>query len=481
MPDGGHNEIAVRPTHDVAAFEEQATALHDEAAERAVLASLLIAAESAPSVWRRVSAIVAPTQFYNPSNALIFEAFGAIIERGEPLDILTASAELRRRERLNTVGGAQYLGELTDEIPTLAHCETHARLVASAWVRRELGTIGVGLARAAASGRDDPMHLRDRAIDALRKLRFGTTKAAGAEDLLTEMWVAIEEGRSGTKPGPLPFYVGTLDDMSGGGMKRGGTYFIAARPGIGKTALACQIGGATAEAGERVLYVALEPKRIEIMQSTAANRAGVSLTKITRAPKTLTPDEQACLTVASQGIATWPLHVIDEGEHDRPDTVSKIEATMRAVPSMPALVIVDHLLKLTPTGRYSKPHEGTAEVVAGLVSLGKRTGATVLVLCHIGRGVSGRDGLFRRPRAEDIAGGDAMNRDADGILLLHREDKYPTHRENVENPAVFGQIDVLAPKLRGVADNTFGRMRFIGNLQRFEALTPSDAFRGDAE
>ena len=86
------------------------------------------------------------------------------------------------------------------------------------------------------------------------------------------------------------------------------------------------------------------------------------------------------------------------------------------------------------------------------------------------RGVSTNGGLFRRPRAEDIAGGDAMNRDADGILLLHREDKYPTAKEHIENPHIAGVVDIFAPKLRGVADNTCGRMMFRGDVQRFEAI-----------
>ena len=219
-----------------------------------------------------------------------------------------------------------------------------------------------------------------------------------------------------------------------------------------------------------MLYVALEPSRDEIMSATIANRAGVELVRITRDRRALTQDDVNDITTAANAVAGWPFYVVDASEREVPDTVARVEAVMRALPRMPSLVIVDHLLKLQPTRRHERAHEGTGEVVAGLVSLGKRTGATLLVLCHIGRGVSDRGGLFRRPRAEDIAGGDAMNRDADGIILLHREDKYPTKRENVENPQCAGIVDMLAPKLRGVEDNTFGRMRFRGAVQRFEPM-----------
>lgn len=194
------------------------------------------------------------------------------------------------------------------------------------------------------------------------------------------------------------------------------------------------------------------------------------MVKITRHRAELNQQDLDRLTAAANVVAGWPLHVVDASAQQPPDTVGRIEAAIRALPAIPSLVIVDHLLKLNATRRYERPHEGTAEVVSGLVSLGKRLGCTVFTLCHIGRGVSTQAGMFRRPRPEDIAGGDAMNRDADGIVILHREDKYPTRKENVDNATVAGVVDVFAPKLRGVEDNTFGQMRFRGDVQRFEPL-----------
>jgi replicative DNA helicase len=479
MADGGR-EIATRPASGVQAIEDRMCVLSDLDAERAVLGAVLIDEGHERSVWQRVSAIVGARHFHEPRHATMWEVFAAIIARGEALDLVTASAELRARGRFNTMGGAQFIATLTDDVLTTAHCEAHARLVVTAAARRELGTVALRLAKALTDGGADPMALRDQAVEAMRAVRIDGAKPADAHALVTEMWEGIEAGIAGVRPGPLPFGVPTLDRMSGGGMKRGGCYFVAARPGIGKTALACQIAGATSEAGERVLYVALEPKRVEIVQAITANRAGVGLVKITRAPKTLTQDDLVDLTSVSHAIASWPLHVVDETERDCPDTVAKIEAAMRALPSPPALVVIDHLLKLRAVGRHEKPHQGTAEVVAGLVSLGKRTGATMLVLCHIGRAMSGTSGLYRRPRVEDIAGGDGMVRDADGIIVLHREDKYPTAKENVENPLIAGHVDLLAPKLRGVEDNTFGRMRFRGEVQRFEAFEGRNEERDDA-
>jgi len=485
MADGAALSTIVDATFTVTARVEEDHTLYDHPAEAACIAAVMLDG----SVWPRLSAVLAPLHFHDSRHASLWAALAALRERGESIDVLTLAAELKARGRF-TRDTPQFIGEVTDGLTTVAHCETHAGLVRACHARRVIADIGARLTRAANDPTKAPMQLRDLGVEALRRVDIGgAQKPADALALVSELWEVFESVRTGKGPGALRFNVPTLDYMSGGGipdaggMKRGGCYFIAARPGVGKTSIACQITGATAEAGERVLYVALEPKRVEIMQAIHANRASVSLTRITRTPWALTQDDINALTVVSNAVAEWPVHVIDATTDNPPDTVAKVEAAMRTLPSPPALVVVDHLLKLLPVGRHEKEHYGTAQVVAGLVSLGKRTGATMLVLCHIGRGVS-NGALFRRPRAEDIAGGDAMNRDADGIIVMHREDKYPTKKDSLGDKSLAGVVDLFAPKLRGVEDNTFGRMRFRGDVQRFEAITddqPAEDFGGGEE
>ena len=103
--------------------EPRVPVLADERAERAVLAAALLDGEGAARVIPRLSGIVKPADFHDPRHATLWDAFQTVHGRGEPVDVLTVVAELRARDRLNAVGGAQYVGELTDEIPTLAHCE----------------------------------------------------------------------------------------------------------------------------------------------------------------------------------------------------------------------------------------------------------------------------------------------------------------------------------------------------------------------
>jgi len=116
--------------------DDRKRTLADPQAERAVLAAALLDAEGASRAIPRIAAILAPSDFYDPRHATLWDSFRAIHARAEQVDVLTVVAELRARDRLNAVGGAQYVGELTDEIPTLAHCESHARIVLDMAQRR---------------------------------------------------------------------------------------------------------------------------------------------------------------------------------------------------------------------------------------------------------------------------------------------------------------------------------------------------------
>jgi replicative DNA helicase len=256
-------------------------------------------------------------------------------------------------------------------------------------------------------------------------------------------------------------------------MKPGGTYILGAPPGVGKTTLACQVATCVASRGDLVLYVALEPSKLDVIQSCMSNVADVEHRKIVRDRSHLTQEDINALTEASGMIARWPLHAVDMSAKDPIDTVAGIEATIRALPTPPVLVVVDHLLRLLGTRDVAEEHKVVTEVVKAIVRLGKRTGATFLVLAHIGRGVAGKGGdLYHLPRVEHLAGGRTIEQEADGIILLHREDQRPTTKESKGDPTKRGIVEFFAPKLRQAPSNGYGVMRLRGEYQRFEEMAP---------
>ena len=102
---------------------------HDLDAERAVLAAVLLDDGALRGVWGVVSAAVTASDFYSGSHRAVFEAMERLVARGVPLDVVTVCAELRSVDKLNLIGGAQTLGAMTDDVVTLAHVDSHARIV----------------------------------------------------------------------------------------------------------------------------------------------------------------------------------------------------------------------------------------------------------------------------------------------------------------------------------------------------------------
>ena len=247
--------------------------MRDLAAEMGVLAAVLIDNRALVTV----RGVLGAEDFSAPRHAVIFETFVALAEKGEPLDVLTVVAELRDAERLNSVGGAQYIGELTDYIPTIAHCEAHARIVADLAQRRRTVDAAARIAAYAREhGGDD---LAGYAMKLLREAaprisQQVKTAEQVAEALSARLEHVIAQGPESTDTVGLRTGMPTLDETLSLGDGR--LYVVAARPAMGKSALAGQIAHHVA-AGDRgrVLFFAEEMPAVEVAHRDVAGRAGV--------------------------------------------------------------------------------------------------------------------------------------------------------------------------------------------------------------
>ena len=205
---------------------------HDIEAEKAVLGAVLLD----NTVFSMVSAAVIASDFYHPAHAVIFECMLALNARGEPIDIVTLSAELRNRERLNAVGGMQYLGELTETTPTIANAENHGRIVADmAQVRRMIGVAHDIVARGYGErgAADSFLDYAASQVFAVAQKRSKSTLIpleTAVQEAFERIEKTLERGAriSGTESG-----FRDLDEMTSG-MHPGQMIVIAARPAMGK-------------------------------------------------------------------------------------------------------------------------------------------------------------------------------------------------------------------------------------------------------
>jgi replicative DNA helicase len=205
---------------------------HDLEAEKAVLGAVLLD----NTVFATVSAAVVASDFYHPAHAVVFECMLALNARGEPIDVVTLSAELRNRERLNAVGGMQYLGELTETTPTIANAENHGRIVADlAQVRRMIGVAHDIVARGYGErgAADTFLDYAAAQVFAVAQKRSKSTLIpleTAVQEAFERIEKSLERGAriTGTESG-----FRDLDEMTSG-MHPGQMIVIAARPAMGK-------------------------------------------------------------------------------------------------------------------------------------------------------------------------------------------------------------------------------------------------------
>lgn len=409
-----------------------------------MLAAALLDAEGADRAIPRVASILAAADFYDPRHATLWESFLAVHARGEMVDVLTVVAELRSRDRLNAVGGAQYVGELTDDIPTLAHCESHARIVLDlAQRRRALEAFHAASARLQSGDALGAVQ-----SDLERVLRMGSSApGAGrvADDLdgLIEAFWARREGREG----PLPTPWGGVDELLGGGLWPG-MYVLVGGTGAGKTQWAVQAAVEAARAGSRVLYLALELSRQDLAARVLGALSGEPWSGILRG--TLNDAAAQRVTDAARLARALPFHT----ECGVPFGYGADMLAARAWSLRPSLVVLDYLqLCSGRAGEDARSTVGRVSYVAR--TLARDLQAAVLVLSSTAR--ANYADLVSDPLRDpsDLVGlgkeSGEIEYAADGVLVLARHADRPRIRVLVASKNRHGPLGRVELEWTGTA------------------------------
>jgi replicative DNA helicase len=387
--------------------------LADLQAERAVLAAALLDGEGQERIIPRLATILRSGDFYDPRHALLWEVLLALHTRGEAVDVLTVVAELRVRDRLNTVGGAQYVGELTDEIPTLSHCESHARIVSDLAERRRALSAYQAASQRLMGGEALPaVRLAlDRALGATQDLQSANRVGQDVEAMLDTMWARRtgQETAMGTPWAPV-------DALLGGGLWPG-MYVLVGGTGSGKTQWAVQVAVQAARRGQSVLYLALELSRQDLAARVMGTLSGVAWSRILRG--TLDDVEVAQVMEAARAAEQIPFHT----ECGPPFGYGAEALAARAWALKPAIIVIDYLQLCA--GRYGEePRTAVGRVSYVARSLARDLGAVVLVLSSTAR--ANYADLVNDPARDpvDLVGlgkeSGEIEYAADGVMVLSR-------------------------------------------------------------
>lgn len=417
-------------------------------AERAVLGSVLIEPETLPAVY----GISPPEAFYRETHQRIYRAMLELVRQHHPLDLLTLAAALG--SELEAVGGLAYLAQLGEATPTSAHAEHYAGLVREAWLRRRMlqaaGHI-VQLARDRDQDLDQVLSAAEAAM-----LEVAATSVHAAPVRLGE--VAIEQlnlqaGGAGTGSRLQSGLAGV--DTALGVVSAGDLVVLAARPGVGKTALALQIAYHLAQLHQPVLVVSLEMGARQLADRLAVMQTGIEAQALKR--RQLSEGQLEQLSRWASQLAARPLLVDASAQL----TTLELRSRARRVKAKHGLdlVVVDYLQLLdVPDKRRMNRQEQVAEISRSLKAMALELQVPVLALSQLSREAERQDD--RRPQLWNLRESGAIEQDADLVAFLHRPEKNP------QGGAI--KTELLVEKSRHGARGSCWLM-FVPPRVRFEA------------
>jgi replicative DNA helicase len=424
---------------------------HEIDAEQAVLGACLIDRETIISLSTRLE----PSDFYRAAHQAIWAAMVALFERRVPIDLLLLAAELRDRGTLGDAGGEAYLAELIAATPTAVHAGYYAGRVREAAVRRRLLTAARAIGEAAMDRGLSIEEVTARSTEALTEAamaRMGTEYRAMAE-IAERVFDAL--GQPAVRPIETGIY--PLDRIIGG-LRRGELTIVAARPSVGKTALAVQIANAVSLRGTPVGFLSLEMHEAGLASRFLALNSGVDMYAYQLAGGN--EAETSAVMRAFAQLAERPLYISDAPDMSLSSVVGRARR-MHAERGI-AVLIVDYLQLVTvPSGQGRRRPENRVQemtLVSGeMKRLARELDVAVLALAQLSRAVERR--TPPRPILSDLRESGSLEQDGDVIVFIHRPDQYDTSAE-------AGMAELIVAKHRN-GPTGVGRMRFRARTAEF--------------
>ncbi len=396
-------------------------------AEKSLLGAVLIDEETLADISEHVTA----KDFYEKRNAIIYAGMMRLYEKHKPVDLLTLSDELKRKNEIEIIGGSAYLTELTNYVPTSAHAEAYAELVAQKAVRRRLIKASGEISELGYDEETTTQELLEKAEAELFSVSDQSLKQdlVSIESILTESFDRMEElhRNKGQLRGIRTGYR-DLDNMTAG-LQRSDLIILAARPAMGKTTLVTNLAYNVATiAKQPVLFFSLEMSKEQLVDRMLADASGVDAWNIRTG--NLSDDDFSKLSDAMGEMAEAPIFIDDT------PGVSVLEMrtkARRAAHEQPlGLIIVDYLQLMQSSGRSDGNRvQEVSEISRGLKLIARELNVPVIALSQLSRTVESRNPQI--PQLADLRESGSIEQDADIVMFIYREAYYnpETERENI--------------------------------------------------
>ena len=411
-------------------------------AEQSVIGAMLIDKNAVSLVTEKLM----PEDFYRQAHQVIYSAIMTLHSKNEPIDMITLINELKKMNRLDDVGGVAYITLLANVVPTAANAKYHAQIVEEKSTLRQLVEGGTAIASLGYEGADDVPVIIDQAEKMILRIsnRKGSKDFAEISEVLSDtinhIQAVLESRQSIT--GVATGFV-DLDKLTAG-LHPSDFIILAARPSMGKTALALNIaqnvairGAREGQPKKRVAFFSLEMSREQLVQRMLCSEADVDAQRLRAGGDNKDKDNDNAdlwnkLWVAADLLSNAQIFI-----DDTPGiTIMEMRSKARRLQAEGGLdlVVIDYLQLMQGTsGRNNSDNrqQEVSEISRGLKALARELNVPVLALSQLSRSVEARQ--VKKPMLSDLRESGSLEQDADIVMFLYRDDYYkgaeeaPTH------------------------------------------------------
>lgn len=426
-------------------------------AEKSLLGAVLIDEEVLPDV----AEVIKSNDFYEKPHQAIFGAMVRLYERHKPVDMLTLTDELKRKDELDIAGGSAYLSELTNYVPTAAHAEAYADIVVQKAVRRRLIHASSEITELSYDEEHETQELLGRAEAELFSVSDQSLKQdlVSIESVLTDSFDRMEElhRNKGALRGIKTGYR-DLDNMTAG-LQRSDLIILAARPAMGKTTLVTNLAYNVATIEQKaVLFFSLEMSKEQLVDRMLADASGVDAWNIRTG--NLSDDDFAKLSDAMGEMAEAPIYI-----DDKPGlSVLEMRTKARRVAHEHelGLIIVDYLQLMQGSGKHDGNRvQEVSEISRGLKLVARELNVPVIALSQLSRSVESRTPPI--PQLSDLRESGSIEQDADIVSFIYRPGYYEP-----DNPDVANITDLIIAKHR---NGPVGKVQLFFHPERLRFIS----------
>lgn len=405
--------------------------------EKALLGSIMIK----PDVMNEITDIISVDSFYAPKHRIIYDAMLNLFSKNEPIDLLSLSTRLKQKKRLDQAGGSSFLAELVNAVPSASNVKHYAEVVQKMAMMRNLISAADYISEL---GYDEAQEIEDLLDKAEKKIYEVTEspslhKFVSLSETLTEAWDRFEtlnasgDGIRGIRTG-----FSGLDNILSG-FQKSDLIILAARPSMGKTALALDIARQTAiHHGTTVGIFSLEMSEQQLVDRMLSAQSRVDAWKL-RTGKNIKEEEYEMIRNAMNDLSKAPIYIDDKPGN----TVMNMRTVARRLKRERGLdlIIVDYLQMMSPQSSRAQESlvQQITEISRSLKNLARELDIPVLALSQLSRAIEQRRG---KPRLSDLRDSGSIEQDADVVMFIHRDDKY---NEASEKPNI---AEILIEKHR---------------------------------